>query len=574
MFGFLDDEIVLMLLHFIVQFDGNTYGMDMTLEIQRNARSLTALLRSCKRMFIIFCTVGASLRQEMAARAISHIRPWDTDTTYPFLKQVEEQQQSERTVKVLKEALQRMTLHCAGECCERERKLTCRALSKHNIGASLQPLEARTSRVAISDCGEHGFVCCRRRVGVRLRHSKSVELISQIDARGTGKPKHVQALELALDEFGTPQTLKCDHVGTKVAFIRTLHTESADAAIPHSMLFCWIPSSELKQQQQQQQQCFNVKAPSSAAEVGAINAQETWWLQDGRLAALFSTAYLHPTGSMVGASADYAAYVIAVYLVDDDGAVDLDVSIGPFQGKAKMASPSRSGEDVAVLVGKAPVGTGPASFPTRMTIVHNVFSETFFEVSHVVRSYQPSDRAICPSSIGMSPNGDCIVAMHVAQDSVAAEVLIKTAPGVFVSVQNMDVTHWTRVPAALGDFPELDYFENPGENWAGGNGGPPQHQGVNMPQMGWMAPELRLPYDIQFSLCGRFVTILDKRTLLGPVAPNHSIILLDTSLRNARRGVRAVPLAPTFDVAPRSLHWAENGMWLQASHGALRLLTQ
>ena len=37
------------------------------------------------------------------------------------------------------------------------------------------------------------------------------------------------------------------------------------------------------------------------------------------------------------------------------------------------------------------------------------------------------------------------------------------------------------------------------------------------------------------------------------------------------RGVRALPLAPAEDVAPRSLEWTEAGLWLQPKYGCVFL---
>ena len=540
LFNLMDDECLAMVMQYVVMLtEAHGIGMEFTTALQRDARSLTALLRSCKRMFSVYCTIGARLRREMAARAISHIRPL-LSAPYPFTVQVQEQGVSSRSYRVLKESMERMALHCAGECCGRERKAVARALAKRNVAASIQPIEQRTTLLSVGDAGDAAFICCRRRVPkTTLRHSRSHELISHVrfSKGGQGSAVHGACLHIDAGEMSSPYSLVCNADATKAAFIRTLHTVSNDETIPHSVAFVWSIAVE---------ESAIVTPPFDAEECGAINVQAAWWLADGRLALLWSTAYVSPIGSVVGASADTACYLIATYRVEEDGSSELDTFVGPFSGKAKEASASRDGETVAIIVRKPPVGHGPGSLAVRATVVHNVFSESSYEVDHVVRSHHPHDRTVCPSSIGLSPNGDCLVAVHATPTHVAVEVLIKTAPTVFVSVQSIDVTHWTRSPLPL---------EEPGTLAEWGD-------------------EIRLPYAIHFSPCGRFVSILDKRTSFGMAPPNHALIILDTALRNAPRGVRATPLAPTREVAPRSLAWTKNGLWMQAAHGAVRVWSE
>tara|TARA_B100000575_G_scaffold194902_1_gene157520 strand:- start:300 stop:1928 length:1629 start_codon:yes stop_codon:yes gene_type:complete len=542
MFNAIDDEcVVLVMSQVVVLTDNHGIGMDFTTNLQRDARSLTALLLACKRMFQVYISVGALLRREMAARALSHIRPPDVSILYPFTAQVKEQTVSSRSYSVLKESMERMALHCAGECCARERKTVTRVLRKREITAGIQPIEQRTTLLAVGEAGNAAFVCCRRRVSKKtLRHSSSVELISHVSfAEGSQESAVVHDTSLQIDtaEMSSPYSLVSNADATKVAFVRTLHTVSSDDSIPHSVLFVWTVTAE---------ESAGVAPPFDAEACGAINVQNVWWLCDGRLAVLWSTAYVSPIGSVVGASADTSCYMIATYRVEGDGSSELDTLVGPFSGKAKEASSTKDGETVAVIVCKPPLGHGPGSLSARATVVHSVLSEAFYEVDHVLRSHHPRNCTICPSSIGISPSGDCLVAVHATPTHVAVEILIKTAPTVFVSVQHLDITHWTRSPLPLDDPETL-------ADWGA---------------------EIRLPYAIQFSPCGRFVSLLDKRTSFGMAPPNHALIILDTALRNAPRGVRATPLAPTREVAPRSLAWTKNGLFIQTHHGAVRVWSE
>ena len=137
--------------------------------------------------------------------------------------------------------------------------------------------------------------------------------------------------------------------------------------------------------------------------------------------------------------------------------------------------------------------------------------------------------------------------MHRRALTVILEVLLRTAPNVFVSVQRIDITHWT----SLGR-PEASIFDEAADSGA-------------------VAMALKLPYTLTFSPCGRFVAVVDQRPLFGLAITNHAIVVLDMSRRHERRGVRALPLAPAEDVAPRSLEWTAAGLWLQPRYGCVLL---
>ena len=256
-------------------------------------------------------------------------------------------------------------------------------------------------------------------------------------------------------------------------------------------------------------------------------------------------------GSVVGANADNACYFIAVYSKAD---YELHEYSGPFDGKAQTASPAASGKEVAVLVRKAPMGNGPGSLATRCTILHDVYSETATEITHTstistghgLAPPHPLDLASCPSAVSLSPSADCIIAIHRRALTVLVEVLIRTAPQVFVSVQTIDVTHWISLGVGEPTIWDSDAHTD-------------------------TAHALKLPYKISFSPCGRFAALVDQRPLFGLSISNYALVVLDMAYRHERRGVRACALAPVEDVAPRSIDWTEQGLWVQARYGALFL---
>lgn len=402
--------------------------------------------------------------------------------------------------------------------------------------------------------------------------------ITRVERTACSQVAETDSLRLDdLHRLSAPQTMRCCDTSRSVAMVRAVHSANADESIPHSVVMLWHTRLSSGDNTDAAPRCLSqpLDPPVTSEDMGAINAQDAWWVRPAvdqpatsssapssgqRLAVLWSTAYVHPMGTVVGANADNACYFIALYNTAGSEP-ELEVLTGPFEGKAQTASPSATGELVAVLVRKAPMGNGPRSIATRATMVHNVCSDnepTRLEHSSALASGRelamsvpphPFDLEHCPSAVGLSPGGDCVVAVHRRYLTVLVEVLVRTAPGVFVSVQTIDVTHWTSIGRG-----EPSLFD---------------HQGATP-----VANALRLPYRIVFSPCGRFAAVTDQRPLFGLAITNHALVVLDMCHRLERRGVRALPLAPWENVAPRSVDWAEGGIWLQARFGALALCTE
>ena len=82
---------------------------------------------------------------------------------------------------------------------------------------------------------------------------------------------------------------------------------------------------------------------------------------------------------------------------------------------------------------------------------------------------------------------------------------------------------------------------------------------------------LKLPYDVGFSPCGRFIVITDRRPLFGLSLPNHAVVILDLLTLHHAKGLRLCPLAGVDESAPRQLEWTRHGVWLLTRHGACLL---
>lgn len=558
------DDVVLCIMHTIVHLDSNTErGIDLNRAVNESARSLRSLLLTCRRFPSVLAGPGRELQKEMAARAGTQIAPPLNDhTVYPFSKQMRHEMRSQMQLKRLQTAITKMAVHCAGPCCAKARNEFNR---EHLCEASLAVGSRRSAVISACPSGRRCFVSSRwrhemSRGGKQRERTRSPlidgrmssEWILQLDSAAC---KELQALQLTdLDRYSPPHTMRACQFGTSVAFIRNVYAIFGPDE-PYSTAMVWNTKALPPQLSQP------LEPPQQAADHGAINAQDAWWLEESesdsvkQLVVLWSTAYVHPMGSVVGASADNACYFIALYMPDLS---EVQVYVGPFQGKAQTASPDRTGRHVAVLVRKSPMGNGPASLATRCTMLHNVFDEEAVELTHtgaistghqslhVAVPPHPHDLSSCPSAVALSPGGDCVVAVHRRALTVLVEVLIRTTPGIFVSVQTIDITHWTTL--GRGEPTVFDDSED-----------------------GWIANALKLPYAINFSPCGRFAAIMDQRPLFGLSITNYSMVVLDMALRHERRGIRALAMAPLEQVAPRSLVWTKEGMWLQPKYGCLLL---
>lgn len=559
------DDVVLHIMHLIVRIDSRTErGIDLNRAVNSSARALRSLLLACRRFPAVLAGPGVVLQKEMAARAGTQIAPpLDDRVAYPFSQQMRRELRSQTQLRRLQTAISQMAVHCAGPCCARARNEFNR--ERANGGARLAVAARRSAVISACPSGDRCFVASRWR---QERSSKRERPRSPLLANGRTASEWIlcvdratcaelHALQLTdLVEYSSPHTMRACQFGTSVAFVRNVHSVLG-ADEPYSAVMVWdtraLPARPSEA----------VQPPDLAVDHGAINAQDAWWLDDSesdsvkQLVVLWSTAYVHPMGSVVGASADNACYFIALYMPDLS---EVQVYVGPFRGKAQTASPDRSGQSVAVLVRKSPVGNGPASLATRCTMMHDIFEEQAVELTHanaisvsagrgsssVAIPPHPHDLSNCPSAVALSPQGDCVVAIHRRFLTVLVEVLIRTTPGVFVSVQTIDITHWASL--GRGEPTVFDQAED-----------------------GWIANALKLPYTVDFSPCGRFAAVVDQRPLFGLSITNYSLVVLDMALRHERRGIRALPMAPLEDIAPRSLVWTEGGLWMQPKYGCLLL---
>lgn len=543
------DEVIVEIMYLLAKLPGyESQCLNMRSQVLLTARHLRSLILTCRRMVSVYETTACLLKLEMAARSATQITPsvHEMLDLHPFTAQLHKENRSRDQLTSLKEGMAKMAVHCAGPCCDGARSEL--NLRRKRIYTGVR--QSATCSASVS--GDHCFVSYRSRntVSPKQRGSRRAESgvqrrtewLARLERPGLEKDcvRETSRVELDVSEYSAPHSMRASQCGRLVAMIRSVHTTTLDTMAPHASVFVW--------DSRQSSIRSGIAPPDEAFGMGAINAQDAWWTGEAgelRLSVLWSTAYVHPIGTVVGANSDTCCYFFSQHAFVD-ASWELTLYSGPFAGKAQTASPSADGSRVAVLVRKPRVGNGPASLSYRATMFHTVNDEGRVEISHRdgigmgrgIVPIHPHDAATCPSAVGLSPLGDCIVAIHRRYFSVVAEILICTALSSFVSVQTIDLTHWISVGRSETDIV------------GAGN-------------------SLKLPYNIVFSPCGRFAAIIDQRVMFGLTVANHSMVVLDLGLRHERRGVRALPLGSVEDVAPRSVEWTRAGMWLQPRHGAL-----
>jgi hypothetical protein len=495
----------------------------------------------------VFCVVCPELRLEMLARASTQIVPLGLRAArFPFTEQVRLESRSSDQLRLLRRCIDGLATHCASRCCRENAKAVNREVRK--MGAKMVPLLQRSTVVAPCPSGQIAYVASRAKFPAR--YEERVYKLRVVVEKGDS-PRVATAsswIVLPRDSASSPQAMASSPDGGSVAMVRGWHELNTASGVPYSTVQVWANGRE--------ELGPRVSPPVELADMGAVNVQSVWWMRAQsdraeRLVVLWSNSYVHPMGTVVGANADVPGFGFGLYEVAEDGAAELDFMIGPFQDQVMSCAPTASGTEAVVLACSPTIGHGPgAILRPRSSSIVSLLDESRVAIDHSAvvggsgRLRHPIDMLNCPSAAAISPSGDCVVAVHRSFNCAIVEVLLRTQENLFVSVQTIDVTHWVAMgaaePGVLDDGSQLDVA-------------------------------LKLPYAVVFSPCGRFAAIVDQRPLYAMYLTNHGIVVLDMALRHERRGVRAMPLAPAEEVAPRSVAWTEAGMWVQARFGALLL---
>ena len=583
-----------------------TSPLEVKKAVAAAARTVAGLVFSCKHLYSVFVRVAPRLRLEMIARAATQVMPIAVELgsphAAPFVRQIHAEMASSHQLSLIKATTENLATHCAGPCCERSRKMVNREIRRRakrgdasaakkapqpqprsrgdgaGAGATVQAvvpaLQHSTALCATPD-GSACFVVTRRREGPKIRR----EFICKLGFEDVDKNMSVvvQDGEICVDERNKSrvQSIRCNNAGTRVCAIRLDHTEEiyndVEIVKPVSVVQLWfcepndaaaystghappsfsdadsLDSAHASGSGNVRAGFVTIKAPSELE--GCNSVQDAWFDHADNLHVVYSTTYVHPSGSTCAIvdAATPPKFALATYWLKD-GLSCYELA-GPHSGRVLTASPTRDGASVALLVGpKFDEEFMPADpvawtydvnedWPARTTRIfegEDMLRDTriFHEAAGRKFSLNPLET---PSAVSFSPQGDRLVAIHKSAHVVAVEVLVRAEKG-FLTVQCLDMLHLS-APAA-------DPFGH---------------------------ASLRLPFTITFSACGRFAAVVDQRSTYGIVHESASLVILDLAMYLERSGVRMQPLSLIDDVSLRSLAWCERGVWAQARHGAIFL---
>jgi len=300
MLGTLPDDAVLLIMHNTVRlprFFGRN-SLEMRAGVLEGARSLRALQLTCRHVRLVLEGVGSLLREEMAARAATHIAPPPDaacEGPFPFTVQLHREQRSSRQLAAFQDAISAMAVHCAGPCCSKAHAEFARGHSSRRI----TPAARRSTLLTAPPSGNCAFIASRhRQEGYRLRGRGSrspvpdgrmtSEWILQVASERCKETNAVQLTDLG--QFSPAHSMRASPCGTATTLIRSVYASHVDDTMPHSVVMVWNVGRAVDQLGDV------LEPPSEAEDLGAINAQDAWWVGNDatRLAVLWSTGYVHP----------------------------------------------------------------------------------------------------------------------------------------------------------------------------------------------------------------------------------------------------------------------------------------
>ncbi len=535
-FDALSDDIVGLI---IVQLITLTPKFDylQVCEILKDAKSF---ILTCRRFHRITCSsAGKAALAEVLAMSSTHVLPRSMGE-FTFTKQVRAELQSRNQLCLVRDGLQSMALHCAGKCCKNARRAFCKDAQRSKKKVQLGVMTERCSIVSPADACDAAFVSTSARdpQSPTRRHFNVIKRIEETDGRWS--PTH--EIRIDTDESrASPLLLKTNNDGTRAFLIRPKWEEQDDDHLSHSV------SNLIYAGMDGQRVSKTLAAPTLLSTDCIINAQNGWWLDDDgveKLAVLFSSSFIHSSGQCTTNDDRDDLYGFAVYNVGDDDETVLDVVHGPYQGRVMTSAHSRLGDEVALLL---QFQLHRPRFGCIREVRVHALSAT---IPHIVETaatapnglcHHPFRASSCPSSVGFSNDGNMLVVLSSAHNVVVCEVFVRDATGYGPIGPPLDISHlFVPTDAFLAnEHLESEHF-------------------------------LRLPYEVSFSPCNRFVAIIDRRSQFGIQTSEHGVVVLDLVMCRMRKGIKLLPLAPR--ICQQSIHamsWSERGVVLQLRTGAV-----
>ena len=519
-----------------------------------------------------------------------------------YVTQYAAEKQSCTHVWMLREAVRGIVLHCAGACCMRVRRALRKAFatSSRARGGGMRPLANTARSLAVASNAPVAFVFAHyRKLSRRTQwrdHTVSGDAEAQPRRHGdvirrievSGPVPHETQAAPAPDE--TTHELQLQGEGRRVP--------EYTSASPCGRWFAYVASAlddieHLAGHGQHEEQEWDENArrvmvwdTQSGAHHALAPMQGAGWVNPNgdlisarpmlypqnlgwctlpdahtTLLVAYSTSCVTASGLDSGdavSASDH--YMLAQHDVHTDGTlVQLD---GPFWGRLCALKLDTRGDRAVAVVRNH---TWYVRRLLRDAVVHRLSGTTPSKhsesrlVSKVwMRSIAPDGSSVetpetfgmaGPRAAGISPSGDVIACVQKTHESVLVETFQLKSGTSYASVRVKDITNWvTRVPVSMPPY-------------------------ASMASGGMNASDrlVKLPYDVGFSPCGRFVVVTDRRLLFGGSLPNHAVVFLDLGTLHRSKGMRLCPIAAVDESAPRQLEWTRQGLWMLVRHGACLL---
>jgi hypothetical protein len=541
LFDVLSDDEIMLIAAELMRVTDTLGGLEYLSRVEAGRKAAVSLMLACKRISALMGKGDSPQAAELRARAMTKIMPRSPGSPLAFSEQVERETRACAQLRFLRAAQRAMACHCAKACCLNIQKAFNKDVSRGCPSAPrraseavapkappsrLVPATESCSLLAPSSSGTAAFAYRRKRVSKLGSHGEGrgkryEDEIVRIELAGAS-PRGAQVKEAARvlveeEDTSSPLFMRSSADGSAVAWVCAAHEVDAQQEVPFSRAFVWDSSWG----------AHCALPPPDGCAPQLLSAQDAWFVEeDGRplVVVAWSTDFFHPSGHHVGSWSNPGReiYVFATYSMGD-GCAEL-CSEGLVHQDACLisCSPARGGGEVLALV-KREDSYSPRH---RYTVLHDVRSEATIRVPHNV----PSEKG--PLCAAISPTGDCVVAMHKTERSLMVNVQVRSSDSGFTPVQKLDLSPWL----ALSPW----------------NGSSPMHSDL-----------VKASFCVRFSPCGRFFYVQDTRPLFGEKAAAHGLVVVDMARRMDRtQFLRAFPMFPTDEQAPRSVDWTEAGFWL------------
>lgn len=581
----LDGDTFALLLQTLLHIDF-AEGVELRSRFRAGVDAVGALSATCTAVHArVHRGPGAAQAEEAEARrrcvAIAP-RP-----AHDYVQQLAEEARSATHVWMLRESVRGITLHCAGICCKRVRRALRKtfAASATARGGAMRPLADSARSLAVARTAPVAFVHAHyRKPSTRrpqaLTHAdgrprRFGDVVRRIEAAGppplerqSSPPVDTTTHELCLDCTGAsmPIYTSASPCGRWFAYVATVH----DATSPDCVACAYVWDTETGDH-------YALQPVQGAGWVNGNNhewvtpppemaPQNLGWstchLGHPLLVVAWSTTFVHSAGDCDGHGPVLADehYMLAQHDLGNKGA--LCALEGPFWGRLITLSLDSIGRRAVALVHSQRCSASVAEAGGGQRLRQSAAAH-LLDTDESVRLVHPTlwrrtatggthghghghGRPIPwgPSAVGISPKGETIACVHRSKGAVIVETFQLTSRAHYVSVCTKDISNWISMPPAM-----------PGELLF-------QQSDADL---------LKLPYEVGFSPCGRFVVVTDRRPLFGLPLPNHAVVVLDLGTLHRSKGMRLCPLAAVDESAPRQLAWSSFGIWMLTRHGACLL---